>query len=628
MDLPAQETSVCILLGVWGEKFIKDFLQLSLLSLLAPGNIPALVKNYKTKFIFLTRSHDINVFETDPAFQLLKAYCDIEFTSINDLIVIGNYSTTLTLAYDRAIKSTGERMLNTYFIFLTSDYIMADGSFEGLMRYMAKGYSGICAGNFQVVQESMEPFLLGHIDKQAGYMQIKPRELLRESFKHLHPITITSLFEGSKIHNYYANRFFIRENKNILAGKFYLLHMLCIKPETTDYQVGSSCDYSFIPEMCPSGNIAVITDSDDYLVVEIQSNDHELNFIRSGPYIIKKLVTMLSGWTTKQHRENITNTIFYHTGNLTHEQKQRISDKFTPFIDNISTKLNKYKAKPYRGHPYWIGAVDALNQHKSIIKDIDTCDYFDLTPLVYLSKFRRLFYTLFGMPPNVYPWHYRWLEYQTVTSILKKHMLHTQPDKTVVLYNSYHAPFMRYSNWFKNTMRVTHHYYTANLANSALTLAELRQTNPELCFLFTKFDHLSKIGKSIRLIKSILPSSTKIILCITNEKTYFPGFIFDFQREFAYNMGSIINTDYQIKDIAPVFDNFSLLGTMAVMRITESLDYSRTWRFLCYFLFGIPGTLLSFLRNCLRRKSPATSGLCTNLIVTLAQDQDLESETC
>ena len=174
--------NISVLLGVWGEKFIKDFLQFSLPSLLAPGNAPALANNYKTRFTFLTRKNDLDVFEQSPAFQKLKSICEIDFISIDDLIVLGNYSTTLTLAYDRAIKQTGEQMLNTYFIFLTSDYIMADGSLEGLMRYIKKGYSGICAGNFQVNEEDIKPFLISQINPETHTMQIKPRRINKTKF--------------------------------------------------------------------------------------------------------------------------------------------------------------------------------------------------------------------------------------------------------------------------------------------------------------------------------------------------------------------------------------------------------------------------------------------------------------
>ena len=68
-----------------------------------------------------------------------------------------------------------------------------------------------------------------------------------------------------------------------MLGRFYLMHMLCVRPEVTDFIIGSSCDYSFIPEMCPSGNVDAITDSDEYLVIEMQPRMHEGEVPASRP---------------------------------------------------------------------------------------------------------------------------------------------------------------------------------------------------------------------------------------------------------------------------------------------------------------------------------------------------------
>ena len=77
------------------------------------------------------------------------------------------------------------------------------------------------------------------------------------------------------------------------------MHMICIRPEIADFVVGSSCDYSFIPEMCPSGKVHVMTDSDEYLVVEMQKRSHERNFVRFGQRSIRSsLADSLAEWTT------------------------------------------------------------------------------------------------------------------------------------------------------------------------------------------------------------------------------------------------------------------------------------------------------------------------------------------
>lgn len=319
------------------------------------------------------------------------------------MIILSNYSTTLTLAYDRAIKQAGDAMLNTYFIFLTADYIFADGSFQGLMRYMQQGYSGIQAGNFQVAQEEIENELNDRIDHDTHTLQISSRELLKLSLPHLHPISLASRTDQTIIHNYYANRFFA-QNDTTLAGKFYLLHMFCIKPETTDYQISASCDYSFIPEMCPSGNIATITDSDDYLVVEIQSLQHELQYIRWGAYDLPKLAKSFLQWTTAHHRHNARETIYYHSEDITTADKQALEQKLNEFVEPLNALINTKPPQPHRHHPYWVIQDRLMSTEDAPADNQATTLTFDLSPLQHQSKFRKLLQRIYGMPPNVFSW--------------------------------------------------------------------------------------------------------------------------------------------------------------------------------------------------------------------------------
>ena len=75
------------------------------------------------------------------------------------------------------------------------------------------------------------------------------------SLAHLHPATVANIVNARLSHNAHTNRLFWRVDQNTLLGRFYLMHMIAIRPEIADFVVGASCDYSFIPEMCPSGNV-------------------------------------------------------------------------------------------------------------------------------------------------------------------------------------------------------------------------------------------------------------------------------------------------------------------------------------------------------------------------------------
>src|SRR4051812_20450896 len=130
---------VRLLLPVWGEQFIVQFLRVSLPTLLAPGNLPAVAAALPCTFVFLTDSKSVELLRSHPATIFLQGICDVEFDIIDDLITGDNYSTTLTLGYGRAVRATGDAMLDTCFFFLISDYIMADGSLANVLARVQAG---------------------------------------------------------------------------------------------------------------------------------------------------------------------------------------------------------------------------------------------------------------------------------------------------------------------------------------------------------------------------------------------------------------------------------------------------------------------------------------------------------
>lgn len=256
------------LLPIWGARYIRQFLQRGLPTWLADGNLPAVAKMLPTEFVLLTGRDDALLLHYSVQMRKLREICPVRVHYIDHLITNSNYSTTITLAYTEAIRATGDAMLDTCFFFLVSDYIMADRSLSNVVGRMMQGYSGVLVGNFQVAEEDAAPWLVEQLSTALEPGTFTPRELIRWGLSHLHPATIANTVNYPLNHNDHTNRLFWRVDNNTLIGRFYLMHMICIRPEVTDFVIGSSCDYSFIPEMAPSDNVSIITDSDEYLVID------------------------------------------------------------------------------------------------------------------------------------------------------------------------------------------------------------------------------------------------------------------------------------------------------------------------------------------------------------------------
>jgi hypothetical protein len=431
--------AIKLLLPVWGYGFVRQFLDAGLPTLLAPGNLPALASTLPCEFVILTSEDDEPFIRLHPTFRALSDICTTEIRLIDHLITGTNYSTTLTLAFTEAVRVTGPAMLDTCFFFLGSDYIMADGSLGYVMARMMNGASGVLVGNFQVAVESAFPWLQTKLSRATPALALSPRELMPWGLAHLHPTTIANTVNFPLNHNRHTNRLFWRVDGQTLIGRFYLMHPIAVRPETMDFVIGASVDYSFIPEMCPSGNIEVITDSDEYLVVEMQSHDHEVGFLRPGRLRPRALARTLSEWTTQHHRQNVRHSIIFHAGDLpkTLDAMIAAADRFIAAAERSMRR----KPKPYRDHPYWRGAL--VSQHEATGKPLDMLEQWLALglPNGLLTRFQHPFsrwlletivFLALGRPPLMRPWHPRWVDHTLVMEQLGR-VIHDSQQRLLMI---------------------------------------------------------------------------------------------------------------------------------------------------------------------------------------------------
>src|SRR5262249_17458920 len=139
------------------------------------------------RFVLLSSETDEPLIQSHPAWHELKQICEVEIQRIDDLITDGNHSATITLAFARAVRQSGDAMLDTCFIFLVSDYLVADGSLASVVKRIRAGASGVVAGNFQVIAEDAIPALRRQIAPGSSTISLPPRKLMSWSLAHLHP---------------------------------------------------------------------------------------------------------------------------------------------------------------------------------------------------------------------------------------------------------------------------------------------------------------------------------------------------------------------------------------------------------------------------------------------------------
>jgi hypothetical protein len=336
-------------------------------------------------------------------------------------------------------------------------------------------------------------------------------------------------------HTAHTNRLFWRVDQDTLIGRFYLMHMICIRPEVADFVIGSSCDYSFIPEMCPSGSIEALTDSDEYLVVEMQPRDHEKAFLRIGPFDPDALAESLSEWTTARHRENAGWTLVFHAKDLP-GRLHAVRAEADRFVALIGAKLSS-TPQPHRDHPYWLGAIAA---HRWSLKrmrrdDAGSGSQPPANPGWSLNRvIQELRILAFGRPPYVHPWHPRWPDYRVLQDRLQK-LLSGSPGEAMVV--GQNVLFLK--EWISRFADDVKLFQTADLSqlNRGQYLAQLKSFHGSVVLLADHELHLCQ-----DLIQRIFPLLTDdgfLLVAVINGRA---NALHDgFAANFAYWSSNLLN---------------------------------------------------------------------------------------
>jgi hypothetical protein len=413
--------SGALLVPIWGYRYVSEFLEFGLPTLLAPGNLPTVARELPFRVTALTSEEDEPLIRAHPAWRHLQQICAADVQPIDDLITKSNHSATMTLALARTMRSYGAEIVDTCFVLWMSDYLAADGSLAAVLRGFQNGASGIFAGNFQIIAEDAIPSLRRTIDLRSSIIAVSNRELLAWSLRYLHPATISKFVNFGLSHNSYTDRLFWRVDEETLIGRFYLMHPIGVRPETADFEIASSFDYSFIPEMCPSGNILTLIDSDEYFVIEMQKRDQEHQKLIPGPLGKSELAGQLSDWTTAQHRKNAEQTVVFHAGDAPANLADAVAEA-DRYIAGVGELLSP-QPQPHRDHHYWAGSIAVNRAHTG--RALSREDWqFLLEGSLPKSGLARLLWRLrlriFGTLPQVTPLHSRWPDYQLLHGVLEK----------------------------------------------------------------------------------------------------------------------------------------------------------------------------------------------------------------
>ena len=140
---------------------------------------------------------------------------------------------------------------------------------------------------------------------------------MRWALSHLHPGDLANTVNIPFSHNSHTNRLFWRVDANTMLGRFYLMHMLCVRPETSELH-----HRRILRLFIHSGNVPVGICRGDYRFGRVFGRRAAAASSTNGRSCAQDrwrrnaLARSLNDWTTSLHRENIRHSVVFHAGEL------------------------------------------------------------------------------------------------------------------------------------------------------------------------------------------------------------------------------------------------------------------------------------------------------------------------
>ncbi len=416
-SLSEQSKKFKILIPVWGEVYIDRLVKFTLSSMLASGNLKALRdKCDSVEIVFITTKFSKCYINKQDILKQLNQYASISHCLIDDLLPINYYGVILTLGYERAImQDSPETQVQTNYIFLNADFVMSNNLLSTIVDKMDDGFSAILSPSLRASAESVMHKLSPSITNDM-ILDLPPRDMVNLALQDLHPMVIASIIDG-KLDTTIAHQFFVKPNANLLIGRFFILFMLCIKPERPMQHVSSYCDYSFIPELCPSSNYCVLSDSDEGFLLELAPQEQEAEHIIFEKQSIADVYQRMQSWVTKEQYDYSKQSIYFHTKDLSsHIPEEKIlNDR----LEKLYAHLDKVPRVSHINHPFWTSAINFLRVKSIFISRLDDKQNNNIeTRTSIVPKLTKI---LYGASPYFNKLHYKYQDYSVCLNQLQQY---------------------------------------------------------------------------------------------------------------------------------------------------------------------------------------------------------------
>lgn len=312
-----------IILPVWGNFYVSQFISLSLASQLSEGNLTALIPDGVDYNIY-TNSEGIQQISASEQFHLLSRYCNVIFENIDDLLNnnTDHHTSVQHQCFIKAMKNAYSD--NASLIFLLPNAIYAKNSFVSLKRMITEGKRVIYTLTPRLLQETFSHDLDAYLgDTDRTVISIESRELVKLAVDNIHPMAM-QMCTDSGCERFERPYIFMNVPDSGFIARCFLLHPVFIRHVPLESCNSVPIDVNLVASMnIRDDEYTIISDSDEFMIFQLSEIQYHCNY----PKKKKKLdLAYYVAYNKKYHHHNfhlIKKSIQIHHSSISEKWKQK-----------------------------------------------------------------------------------------------------------------------------------------------------------------------------------------------------------------------------------------------------------------------------------------------------------------
>jgi hypothetical protein len=330
---------------VWGEEFIREFLEISLPTQLSSKNLGALLPA-DSVYCIVTAESGKKLIEASAIFRALTKYATVQFIVYSDMVVSKN-NDSYDLMHDMYNRSLASVKSEINCFFLSADIFCSDGLFGRAIAAMEAGNKVLFVPTVRVSKKSFNDSVLQH-----RITSPTSDEVVDLILGHEQEMTKASVVNEASGAIFSLPSHTVYRMLNGYVGRWNVMHPLVVRLRPNPPMIERTVDWNYgVLNVSSPDEIKVFWDSDDGVVVTTAPQEYTQGgtIVYDGTNKLRtnNLVRWLSyGWALKIHLLQMDCIACLHSGPIDRVEYAKgieaVDRVWKPFRDVVS----KHETKP------------------------------------------------------------------------------------------------------------------------------------------------------------------------------------------------------------------------------------------------------------------------------------------